>query len=147
MKTLRLGVLSDGNNELEMHDKIHDLIESVGLKGLANEMAGNLPIGNLKKLEVAKALATTPKLLLLDEPFGGLSHAEALELIPLIKRINQQGVSIIVVEHVMSVLLKLVEQVLVLNFGKEIAKGNIHAVMSDRTVIEAYLGDSYVENN
>ena len=145
-ENIKVGCLSHVEKNENIHQKIINLIDSVGLKGLENEESRNLPLGHLKKLEVAKALATNPKLLLLDEPFGGLSHAEIAELIPLIKEINKQGISIIIVEHVMSALVKLIDKVFVLNFGQKIAHGHINEVMTDKTVIDAYLGDDYVEN-
>jgi len=145
-ENIKVGCLSRIEKNKIIHQKIMSLIESVGLKGLENEESRNLPLGHLKKLEVAKALATNPKLLLLDEPFGGLSHAEIAEIIPLVKEINERGVSVIVVEHVMSALVKLVEKVVVLNFGQKIAHGPINEVMTEKTVIDAYLGDDYVEN-
>jgi branched-chain amino acid transport system ATP-binding protein len=145
-ENIKVGCLAHIEKNENIHQKIMNLIESVGLKGLEDEESRNLPLGHLKKLEVAKALATNPKLLLLDEPFGGLSHAETVELIPLIKEVNKQGVSIIVVEHVMSALVKLIDRVFVLNFGRKIAHGHINEVMTDKTVIDAYLGDDYVEN-
>ena len=145
-ENIKVGCLSRIEKNENIHQKIMNLIESVGLKGLENEESRNLPLGHLKKLEVAKALATNPKLLLLDEPFGGLSHAEITEIIPLVKEINERGVSVIVVEHVMSALVKLVDKVVVLNFGQKIAHGPINEVMTEKTVIDAYLGDDYVEN-
>jgi ABC-type branched-subunit amino acid transport system ATPase component len=145
-ENIKVGCLSRIEKNENIHQKIMSLIESVGLKGLENEESRNLPLGHLKKLEVAKALATNPKLLLLDEPFGGLSHAEIAEIIPLVKEINERGVSVIVVEHVMSALVKLVDKVVVLNFGQKIAHGPINKVMTEKIVIDAYLGDDYVEN-
>jgi branched-chain amino acid transport system ATP-binding protein len=145
-ENIKVGCLSLIQKNENIHQKIMNLIESVGLKGLENEESHSLPLGHLKKLEVAKALATNPKLLLLDEPFGGLSHAEISEIIPLVKEINERGVSVIIVEHVMSALVKLVSNVVVLNFGQKIAHGHINEVMTNKTVIDAYLGDDYVEN-
>lgn len=145
-ENIKVGCLSHVERHENIHQRVLNLIESVGLKEFANEESRNLPLGNLKKLEVAKALATNPKLLLLDEPFGGLSHAEIGEEIQLIKEISRQGVSVIIVEHVMSALVKLVDKVVVLNFGRKIAHGHINEVMTDKTVINAYLGDDYVDN-
>jgi branched-chain amino acid transport system ATP-binding protein len=143
---IKVGCLVHVEKHEDIHQKIMALITSVGLKDLVTEEARNLPIGNLKKLEIAKALATNPKLLLLDEPFGGLSHGESDEIIQLIKGINKQGVSIIIVEHVMSALAKLVDHVFILNFGQEIAHGRLNEVMTDKAVIDAYLGEDDVEN-
>jgi len=145
-ENIKVGCLSHVEKHENIHQRVLNLIESVGLKEFINEEARNLPLGNLKKLEVAKALATNPKLLLLDEPFGGLSHAEIGEEIELIKEISRKGVSVIIVEHVMSALVKLIDKVVVLNFGQKIAHGHINEVMTDKTVINAYLGDDYVDN-
>lgn len=145
-ENIKVGCLSHVEKHENIHQRVLNLIESVGLKEFINEEARNLPLGNLKKLEVAKALATNPKLLLLDEPFGGLSHAEIDEEIELIKEISRQGLSVIIVEHVMSALVKLIDKVVVLNFGQIIAHGHINEVMTDKTVINAYLGDDYVDN-
>lgn len=143
---IKVGCLVNMKKQKDIHEKILTLAASVGLSDHIHEEARSLPIGNLKKLEIAKALATNPKLLLLDEPFGGLSYAESDEIIQLIKYINQQGVGIIIVEHVMSALVKLADHVFVLNFGKEIAHGRLKEVMLDRKVVEAYLGEDYAEN-
>ncbi|MEE9911209.1 MAG: ABC transporter ATP-binding protein [Deltaproteobacteria bacterium] len=143
---IKVGCLVHMKKQENIHEKIMALAASVGLSDLIHDEARSLPIGNLKKLEIAKALATNPKLILLDEPFGGLSYGEGHEIIQLIKSINQQGLSIIIVEHVMSALVKLVDHVFVLNYGKEIAHGLLKEVMLDRKVVEAYLGEDYAEN-
>lgn len=143
---IKVGCLAHMKKQKDIHEKIMALAVSVGLSEFIHYEARSLPIGNLKKLEIAKALATNPKLLLLDEPFGGLSYAESDEIIQTIKYINQQGVSIIIVEHVMRALVKLVDHVFVLNFGKEIAHGRLKEVMLNRKVVEAYLGEDYAEN-
>ena len=145
-ENIRVGCLSLPRKGEDIHQKILKLIDAVGLKGLENEESRNLPLGNLKKLEVAKALSTEPCLLLFDEPFGGLSHSEIIDEIKLIRKINENGMSIIIVEHVLSALIKLVEQVVVLNFGRKIAQGPINEVMSDKTVIDAYLGEEYAKD-
>lgn len=145
-ENLKIGCLVHANKHKDINEKVMALAASVGLSDLVDCEAKSLPLGTLKKLEIAKALATNPKLLLLDEPFGGLSHGESEEVIALIKSVNQDGVGIIIVEHVLSALVKLVDHVFVLNFGKEIARGCMREVMLERKVVEAYLGDDYAEN-
>lgn len=145
-ENVKVGCLSNRKSNESVNKKVMQLIESVGLKGLENEESQNLPLGNLKKLEIARSLSTDPDLLLLDEPFGGLSHAEITEEIQLIKRINSKGVTVIIVEHVMSALVKLIKNVAVLNFGEIIGHGPLIDIMRDQKIIDAYLGDDYVEN-
>lgn len=103
-------------------------------------MAGMLGLVDRKRLEIARALATKPKLLLLDEMFAGLNTAEMEDAIRLIKRIRDSGITLIVVEHVMKVIMGISDRVIVLNVGEKIAEGTPQEVASNRQVIEAYLG-------
>jgi branched-chain amino acid transport system ATP-binding protein len=115
----------------------------LALTGLANRwvpMAGMLSLIDRKRLEIARALATKPKLLLLDEMFAGLNTAEMEDAIRLIKRIRDSGITLIVVEHVMKVIMGISDRVIVLNVGEKIAEGTPQEVASNRQVIEAYLG-------
>jgi branched-chain amino acid transport system ATP-binding protein len=115
----------------------------LALTGLANRwvpMAGMLGLIDRKRLEIARALATKPKLLLLDEMFAGLNTAEMEDAIRLIKRIRDSGITLIVVEHVMKVIMGISDRVIVLNVGEKIAEGTPQEVTSNRQVIEAYLG-------
>ncbi len=140
-ENIKVAYLAKKNPLKEMDSKIREIVESVGLKGMEGEVANNLPLGNLKMLEIARSLATEPDLLLLDEVFGGLSHQEIDMLSDLIRRVNQQGVSIIIVEHLMQEIVKLVGSMVVLNFGVKIAEGPAEKVLNDKNVIDAYLGD------
>jgi branched-chain amino acid transport system ATP-binding protein len=99
--------------------------------------------GNLKRLEIARALATGPELLLLDEPFGGLTHDEIQGLKQLIPTLQNQGKSIILVEHVIREIVEIVNKMTVINFGKLLAAGSPREVLKDSSVIEAYLGKGY----
>jgi branched-chain amino acid transport system ATP-binding protein len=105
--------------------------------------ARTLSVGRLKLLELAKAYATFPKLLLVDEPMGGVGIDMMDALINLIKELREEGITIILVEHVMKVVVSLADELAVLNFGKKIADGKPAEVMSRKEVIEAYLGDEY----
>ena len=113
----------------------------VGLEKQANEMAGNLPYGSQKRLEIARALATGPKLLLLDEPVAGMNPVEKEELSALIRRIRDKGVSILLIEHDMKVVMPLCRRIVVLDEGRKIAEGSPEQIKNNERVIKAYLGE------
>lgn len=105
--------------------------------------AGNLTIADRKRLEIARALATEPKLLLLDEVMAGLRPAEIDELVQIIQNLRDSGVTIFVIEHIMRAIMALSDRIVVIHFGKKIAEGIPEKVASDENVIKAYLGDEY----
>ena len=112
----------------------------VGLTEQASLPAGALTLGGKKKLELARVLATEPKLLLLDEVMGGLTHGEIEDLMSALKRIHASGTTVVMIEHLVHVILDLCEHVFVLNFGQELFRGAPNDVVSHPEVIEAYLG-------
>ena len=115
----------------------------VRLEHRANFLAGGLPIGERKKLEVARALATQPKLLLLDEVMGGLNPAESEELIQLILDIKERGLTQMVIEHDMKAIMRISDRIVVLNSGEKLTEGTPQEVVSNPDVISAYLGESH----
>jgi branched-chain amino acid transport system ATP-binding protein len=124
----------------EVMEKAWNILETVGLEDKGGILPELLTQGDLKILEVAKAMATGPELLLLDEPFAGLSANEIIKLTSIIQSLNQEGMTIIIIEHKLRELMKIVKKVVVLNFGIKIAEGTPEEVTSSENVIEAYLG-------
>ncbi len=116
------------------------LLEMVGLAHRADDIATDLPYGLQRKLEIVRALASQPKLLLLDEPAAGLNATEGRELVELIRRIRDEGVTVMLVEHDMELVMDLADEVLVLDYGEVIADDRPSAVQNDERVIAAYLG-------
>jgi branched-chain amino acid transport system ATP-binding protein len=134
-----------GSSLNEAKSKAIELLEFVGFpKSRINAKARDLKLLEIKFLEIARALATDPKLLLLDEPFAGLTPPEIDDAVKLVKKINELGVTIIIVEHVIPLIVKLAQRLIVLNFGKKIADGSVTSVINDEEVIKAYLGEKIV---
>jgi len=129
-----------GQHEHEAWETAHQVLQQTGLMPHANKPAGGLTLLNRKRLELARALATRPKLLLLDEIAGGLTEHEARELVAELKRIKAHGVTMIWIEHVVHALLAIADRLLVINFGQQLAEGEPHAVMGDPQVRRVYMG-------
>ena len=124
--------------------KAMEVIELLGLADRATELAGNLPVAGRKRVEIAKALATEPELMLLDEVMAGLTPAEMHQMIDTVRRIRDAGVTMIIVEHVMPVIMSLCDRIYVLHHGKKIAEGTPEEIVSDKNVTEAYLGEDFM---
>ncbi len=129
-------------SEKKMNKKAMELLEVFGLHNEADTIADNLPYGKQRKLEIARALATNPKLLLLDEPAAGMNPSETQELMDTIRFVRDKfEMTILLIEHDMRLVSGICEEVTVLNFGEELAKGKTSEVLNNPEVIKAYLGD------
>lgn len=128
--------------EKQMNEKAVELLHVFELDGEKNDLAQNLPYGKQRKLEIARALATNPKLLLLDEPAAGMNPNETAELMETIRFVREHfDMTILLIEHDMKLVSGICEELTVLNFGQELAQGQTSAVLNDPKVIKAYLGD------
>lgn len=127
--------------EREILESSRALLEKVGLTDWADEFAANLPYGAQRRLEIARALATEPLLLLLDEPAAGMNPQETMELDELIKKISSEGQAILLIEHDMKLVMSLSDRIFVMDYGKKIAEGSPAEIRSNPDVIKAYLGE------
>ncbi|MFK0044301.1 ABC transporter ATP-binding protein [Streptomyces sp. NPDC090741] len=140
---IMLGLPRAKAEERAAEETAQRLLALLGLEGRADETAGSLSYGDQRRLEIARALATGPRLLLLDEPAAGTNPTEKRDLAALIRRINGElGISVLLIEHDMPLVTSVADRVTVLNFGKVIASGSPSAVQRDPAVVEAYLGAS-----
>ncbi|MCF6095744.1 ABC transporter ATP-binding protein [Thermovorax subterraneus] len=128
------------DEEKRVKEKAMEILEFVGLAEAAKEKAKNLPYGKQRKLEMARALATEPELILLDEPAAGMNPQETNDLIELIQKVNDMGKTVLLIEHDMKLVMGICQRIVVLDYGKKIADGTPEEVKNDENVLKAYLG-------
>ncbi len=145
LDNVMVGTMLRHRSVKEARERAREIIELVGLSRYRDQEAEGLPLPLRKRLELARALATGPQVLLLDEVMAGLTPTEVDRLIRLIREINDKGVTILLIEHVMRGVMALSDRVIVINYGLRIAQGTPREVVRDEQVIEAYLGREFVD--
>ena len=139
-----VGAFAQTQHLHEAEERALEVLKFLDLDHKKDVVSKSLTLPERKKLELARALATQPKLLLLDEVMAGLRPSEVTEMLPTIRKINEAGVTIVIVEHIMQAIMNLSEKIYVISFGKKISEGDPHDVVADEEVIKAYLGEEYV---
>ncbi len=132
-------------DERRCRQKAEEILDFIGLRERASELARNIPQESQKRLAIALALVTEPKLLLLDEPMGGLTEEENIGMMALIQKVRTRGVSILLIEHKMKIVMNISDRIVVINYGQKIAEGPPQEVGRNAAVIEAYLGAGYAK--
>jgi ABC-type branched-subunit amino acid transport system ATPase component len=133
-------------DERRSSQKAEEILEFIGLSERASEFARNIPQESQKRLALGLALVTEPKLLLLDEPTGGLTEEENISMMALIQKVRASGVTVLLIEHKMKIVMNISDRIIVLNYGQKIAEGSPQEVGGNSAVIEAYLGVGYGKN-
>ena len=132
----------NAKEEARQRAEVLELLKLVGLEDVKDELATSLPYGKQRRLEIARALATDPTLLLLDEPAAGMNPNETQELLEFVKKLNAEGLTIVVIEHDLKFVMNVCDRIMVLNYGKKICEGAAPQVQANREVQEAYFGKS-----
>jgi branched-chain amino acid transport system ATP-binding protein len=141
LQNVMIGAYARHNSTAAARRRALDVMSRLGMAARADELARNLTLADLKRLEIAKALATEPELLLLDEVVSGLTPTEVEELVTLIRKIRADGTTLVMIEHVMQAVMALSDSIIVLHHGEKIFEGVPHAAANDSRVVEAYLGE------
>ncbi|MGB7095350.1 MAG: ABC transporter ATP-binding protein [Anaerolineales bacterium] len=145
LDNVMVGAYNRTNDRRESRKKAEEIIEFLGMQEMIGMTAGSLSVAHRKRLEVAKALATDPKIILLDEAMAGLRPTETDEMIELVRQISRQGIALLLVEHVMKVIMSLADRIVVIHHGEKIAEGTPQQICQDKAVIDAYLGEVEID--
>ncbi|MES0362006.1 MAG: ABC transporter ATP-binding protein [Anaerolineales bacterium] len=145
LDNVMVGAYNRTNDSNESKQKAKEIIDFLGMQKMEGMTAGSLSVAHRKRLEVAKALATDPKIILLDEAMAGLRPTETDEMIELVRQISCQGIALLLVEHVMRVIMSLAERIVVIHHGEKIAEGTPQQICQDKAVIDAYLGEVEID--
>jgi branched-chain amino acid transport system ATP-binding protein len=140
-----VGAYNRTNDKQVARRKAEDVLAFLGMTSMTGQLAGSLPVASRKRLEIAKALATEPKMILLDEAMAGLRPIETDQIIELVRQVSKQNIAMLLVEHVMRVIMSLADRIVVLHHGEVIAQGEPRDVVRDKVVIDAYLGEEAVD--
>jgi branched-chain amino acid transport system ATP-binding protein len=145
LENVVVGAYNRTSNKKVATKKAQDVIGFLGMTDMSAQLAGSLPVASRKRLEIAKALATEPKMILLDEAMAGLRPTETDQIIELVRQVSKENIAMLLVEHVMRVIMSLADRIVVLHHGEVIAQGEPRQVVQDKAVIDAYLGEEAVD--
>ena len=142
LENVMIGAYARTNNNQRAQEIAEEVMEFLGMSKLSDQLASGLPIAGRKRLEIARALATDPQVMLLDETMAGLRPLETDEVIGMVRKMSERGIAIFLVEHVMRVVMSLAERIIVIHHGETIAQGIPAEVVNNKQVIDAYLGEA-----
>ena len=141
LDNVMVGAYNRTNNNNEARQRSMEILDFLGMNDMTHQLAGSLSVAGRKRLEIARVLATEPKMILFDEAMAGLRSRETDEIIELVRQISKQGVALLLVEHVMKVIMSLSDRIVVIHHGEKIAEGEPGEIVNNKAVIDAYLGE------